>query len=72
LINRPPALDLAAGSDGKFVYALNSQTNGVTIIESGDGKVLGHVAVGGGVRRVLVSPGGKIPLRAEQQGEHLD
>jgi DNA-binding beta-propeller fold protein YncE len=54
-----PDLDLAASSDGKFVYALNSQTNDVTIIDSGDGKVLGHVAVGGGARRVLLSPGGE-------------
>lgn len=54
-----PNLDLAASADGKFIYALNSQTNDVTIIDSGDGKVLGHVAVGGGARRVLLSPGGK-------------
>jgi YVTN family beta-propeller protein len=65
LINRPPTpdLDLVASSDGKFVYALNSQTNDVTIIDSGDGKVLGHVAVGGGARRVLLSPGGNSSAR---------
>ena len=58
---RPPSpnLDLAASADGKFVYALNSQTNDVTIIDVSDGKVLGHVAVGGGARRVLLSPGGR-------------
>lgn len=58
---RPPTpnLDLAASADGKFVYALNTQTNDVTIIDSSDGKVLEHVAVGGGARRVTLSPGGK-------------
>ena len=58
---RPPTpnVELAASSDGKSVYALNSQTNDVTIIDSSEGKVLGHVAVGGGARRAMPVPGGR-------------
>ena len=54
-----PNVQLSSSADGKFVYALNTQTNDITMIDSADGKVLGHVPVGGGGRRVLLSPGGK-------------
>jgi DNA-binding beta-propeller fold protein YncE len=56
---RPPNLSLASSSDGQTLYALNTQTNDVTMINSGDGKILGHVAIGGGARQVMLAPGGK-------------
>jgi YVTN family beta-propeller protein len=54
-----PNLTLAASPDGKYVYALNTATNDVTIIDSEDGSVFDKVAVGGDCRRILLSPGGK-------------
>ncbi len=55
----PPNLELTSSADGKFVYALNTQTNDVTIIDVNDGKVLDKIAVGGSCRRVGLAPGGR-------------
>jgi YVTN family beta-propeller protein len=55
----PPNLELTASPDGKFVYALNSQTNDVTVIDIAAGKTLDKIAVGGSCRRVALAPGGK-------------
>jgi DNA-binding beta-propeller fold protein YncE len=56
---RPPNLTLAASADGKTLYALNTSTNDVTMIDVAKGEVLGHVAVGGGARQVMLAPGGR-------------
>jgi DNA-binding beta-propeller fold protein YncE len=56
---RPPNLSLAASADGKTLYALNTSTNDVTMVDVAQGQVLGHVAVGGGARQVMLAPGGK-------------
>lgn len=56
---RPPNLSLAASPDGKFVYALNTFTDDVTVINSEDGSVLDKVPVGVSCRRVQLAPGGK-------------
>jgi hypothetical protein len=55
----PPNLELSASADGKFVYALNSQTNDVTVINTQDGTADTKIAVGGGCRRVAIAPGGR-------------
>lgn len=55
----PPNLELTASEDGKFVYALNTQTNDVTVIATEDGKVLDKIPVGGGCRKVGLAPGGR-------------
>jgi YVTN family beta-propeller protein len=54
-----PNLELSASPDGKFIYALNTFSNDVTIINSADGTVIERVAVGGGCRRLGLAPGGK-------------
>ncbi len=54
-----PNAELAGSADGQFVYALNTQTNDVTIIRLGDGEVLDKISVGGSCRRVALAPGGK-------------
>jgi DNA-binding beta-propeller fold protein YncE len=56
---RAPTLSLAASADGKTLYALNTSTNDVTMIDVAKGEVLGHVAVGGGARQVMLAPGGR-------------
>ena len=53
-----PNLELAASADNEHIYALNSQTNDVTIISTSDGKVIDKIAVGGGCKRVALAPGG--------------
>jgi len=63
-----PNLSLAASADGKHLYALNTQTNDVTIIDVADGKVMGHVAVGGGARRIFSAPTGKL-ICAQANGQ---
>lgn len=56
----PPNIELTSSPDGKFVYALNSQTNDVTVIDVLAGKALDNkIAVGGSCRRVSLAPGGK-------------
>ena len=54
-----PNLSLASSSDGKFVYALNTFTDDVTIINSEDGSVVDKVPVGASCRRIQLAPGGK-------------
>jgi YVTN family beta-propeller protein len=56
---RPPNLELSASPDEKFIYALNSQTNDVTVIDASDGTTKQKIAVGGGCRRVAVAPDGR-------------
>jgi YVTN family beta-propeller protein len=50
-------VELTTSPDGRFVYALNTFSNDVTIIKSEDGTVLDHVPVGRGEGRVFRSPG---------------
>ncbi len=54
-----PNLELTSSADGKYVYSLNTQTNDITIINSQDGTVLDKIAVGGGCRRIGLTPGGR-------------
>jgi len=54
-----PNMQLAASSNGEFVYALNTQTNDVTIVKVADGTVIDRIPVGGGCRRVALAPGGR-------------
>ncbi len=54
-----PNVELAASTDGRFIYALNTLSDDVTMIDSQDGKVLGHVPVGAGSRRISLLPGGR-------------
>jgi YVTN family beta-propeller protein len=44
---RPPSGTLAIRPDGKAVYALNSQTSDVTVVDADTGQVLEKVAAGG-------------------------
>jgi hypothetical protein len=55
----PPNVHLAASPDGRFVYALNTMTNDVTIVRVEDGVVIEKIAVGGGSRAVGLMPGGR-------------
>jgi hypothetical protein len=55
----PPNVSLAASRDGRFVYALNTMTNDVTIVRVEDGTIVDKIAVGGGSRRVGLMPGGR-------------
>ncbi|MGH9429394.1 MAG: YncE family protein [Terriglobia bacterium] len=55
----PPNVNLAASPDGKTVYALNTQTNDVTVINVADGNADEKIAIGGGARRVQLAPGGR-------------
>ena len=50
-------VELTTSPDGKFVYALNTFSNDVTIIKSEDGTVLDHIPVGRGEGRVFRAPG---------------
>jgi DNA-binding beta-propeller fold protein YncE len=50
-------VELTTSPDGRFVYALNTFSNDVTIIKSEDGTVLDHVPVGRGEGRVFRAPG---------------
>lgn len=54
-----PNLGLAASPDGKYVYALNSFSQDITIINTADYSVVDKVPVSGDCRRVMVTPGGK-------------
>ena len=56
---KAPNVVLAGSTDGQFVYALNTQTNDVTVIRLADGEVLDMIPVGGGCRRLALAPGGK-------------
>jgi YVTN family beta-propeller protein len=56
---KAPNLELTASADGKFVYALNTQTNDVTIVDSGTGAVLDKVPVGGNCQRIMTTPAGR-------------
>jgi len=68
-----PNLELAASADGKWIYALNTLSDDVTIIDSAEGEVLGHVPVGRGGRRVLLAPGGKfVVAHANKQITWID
>jgi YVTN family beta-propeller protein len=53
----PPSVALSAGPGGRFIYALNSSSNDVTVVGSTDGTVLDKIPVGGS-RRIAVAPGG--------------
>jgi YVTN family beta-propeller protein len=55
----PHNLELASSSDGQFVYALNTLSNDVTVIEVRDGSVLQKIPVGGGCRQLASAPGGR-------------
>jgi YVTN family beta-propeller protein len=63
-----PNVALTHSADGNFVYALNTQTNDVTIIRVADGEVIDKIPVGGGCRRVALAPGGKF-VYAHASGE---
>ncbi len=54
-----PNIELTSSPDGQFVYALNTQTNDVTIIKVADGSVVDRIAVGGNCKRVALAPGGR-------------
>ena len=54
-----PNVELAGSKDGQFVYALNTQTNDVTVIRVENGEVIDKIPVGGDCRRVALAPGGK-------------
>ena len=58
--------NIAAGPGGHNVYLLNSETNDVTIVESGTGRTIGKIAVGGGALDLFASPDRRfICVRAE-------
>jgi len=48
--------DLRVRTDGQYIYALNSFTNDVTIIETLTGTVVDKIAVGGGCRGIGFTP----------------
>jgi DNA-binding beta-propeller fold protein YncE len=54
-----PNVELAASPNGRFVYALNTQTNDVTIIRTDDGSADVKISIGGGCRRIDLAPGGR-------------
>jgi YVTN family beta-propeller protein len=52
-------VELTTSADGKYVYALNTFSNDVTIIKADDATVIDHIAVGRGGGRVFRAPGGR-------------
>ncbi|HEU0140786.1 MAG TPA: hypothetical protein VFQ79_13780 [Bryobacteraceae bacterium] len=51
-----PRTSIAAGPGGHNVYLLNSEANDVTVVESGTGRTIGKIAVGGGAQNLFASP----------------
>jgi DNA-binding beta-propeller fold protein YncE len=56
---RAPNVVLAHSADGQFIYALNTQTDDVTVVRVSNGKILDKIPVGGGCRGVDLAPGGQ-------------
>lgn len=52
----PPSVALAAGPEGRLIYALNSSSNDVTVVNPADGSVLDQISVGGSYR-IFLAPG---------------
>jgi len=50
---------LLATPDGKFLYVLDTSSNDVTIVDSEDGSVVDHIAVGGDCEGLVFTPDGK-------------
>jgi len=57
----PPNLRLAAGPEGKFVYAFNSQTDDIAVVASDDGAIVKTIAFGN-CSYLLPLPRGKFML----------
>jgi len=54
-----PNIELSSSPDERFVYALNTLSNDVTVIDTASGAVIDKIAVGGGCRRVALAPGSR-------------
>ena len=55
----PSLRSLVATPDGKFLYALDTSSNDVTIVNSEDGSVLDHIPVGGDCLGLLLTSDGR-------------
>jgi DNA-binding beta-propeller fold protein YncE len=66
-----PNTGLALRPDGKFAYALNSQTSDVTIVEADTGKIIDKVAGGGQALR-LFTGGAMLAVRDKDALRFID
>lgn len=55
----PATSQLALRKDGRFLYALNTLSNDVTIIDTETRQVVDKIATGGGANEIVVAPKGR-------------